>query len=598
MKTPAAHHPRALPSLGAQVDARRLEDGSETPDPVEETRGRSISSLGVGVCIGLAAVMSVLRKGYQFDGWYADDAVQAPLILHRTHPELLANDRLIELIVGRYQSGLFDLVTLLTPVVEIHVAYFALFLIARVLTCFAMYRLAVTLSGSSLAGVFSTFLLAGSGISYFGGINFVETILTPRGLALPLALFGLNAFLWRRLGAMALWLAACLYVHPVSGINMLGVIAFCGVFFPTSARRKAFYAVLAALALEILLIAVWTGQIGGEPGALRFDDAWAEVIARTVGPWVYLRLLPSDFLMASTWILVFGVIGVAVAGSREFKISFGKIALVSVVALVVHAVGVDVLNLRFLLHAAPQRATIALAAFSIAAVGLWIAKSIGQPDPLRRALGVAFFLASVLLRDLRTALLFGLLLALAWWLSRTELTPRWRASVAAVLICGMMAITWPSVVNSFHLSPDRLERRIARLRSLGLDGDWVAVQNHIRRHSRVGDFVMPPMALSPRLFAQRPSTLTWKMKSFTHLSRPYAFEYMAWRREVGIPMQTAGTAEAIEIARLTGARWLVLDDRDTPPEPGDAAPDFRAGPYRAFSLEPTEPASRALPSPG
>jgi hypothetical protein len=140
-----------------------------------------------------------------------------------------------------------------------------------------------------------------------------------------------------------------------------------------------------------------------------------------------------------------------------------------------------------------------------------------------------------------------------------------------------------------------LGRKIARLRSLGLDGDWVAVQTHIRLHSRVGDLVMPPMARSPRLFAQRPSTLTWKMKSFTHLSRPYAFEYMAWRRDVGIPMQTAGAAEAIEIARRAGVRWLVLEERDTPTEPGDPTPDFRAGPYRAFSLGPAEPVSRVRP---
>jgi hypothetical protein len=381
----------------------------------------------------------------------------------------------------------------------------------------------------------------------------------------------------------------------VSGINLLGAIAFCGVFFPASAPRKAFYAVLAALALEILLIAVWTGQIGGESGALRFDDAWADVIGRTVGPWVYLRLLHPGFLLTSSWILVFGAIGVAEVGSREFKISFGRIALASAAALVLHAVGVDVLNLRFLLHAAPQRATVALAAFCVAAVGLWIAKSLQQPDPLRKVLGIAFFLASVLLQDLRVAILLGLLLALAWWLREAELAPRWRASIAAVLVCGTLAITWPSVVSSFHLSPDRLGGRIARLRSLGLDGDWVAVQTHIRLHSRVGDFVMPPMARSPRLFAQRPSTLTWKMKSFTHISRPYAFEYMAWRRDVGIPMQTAGAAEAIEIARRTGARWLVLDDRDTPAEPGDPPPDFRAGPYRAFSLEPAGPVSRVRP---
>jgi hypothetical protein len=308
-------------------------------------------------------------------------------------------------------------------------------------------------------------------------------------------------------------------------------------------------------------------------------------------------MLPPDFLLRTAWILVFGAIGVAAAGSREFKVSFGRFALASAVALALHAVGVDLLNLRILLHAAPQRATVALAAFSVAAVGLWVARSIGQRDPLRGTLAVAFFLAAVLLEDLRTALLFGALLALAWWRPEVPLAPRWRASLAAALVCGTLAITWPSVTSSFHLRPDRLGARIARLRSLGLDRDWVAVQDYIRLHSQIGDVVMPPMARSPRLFAQRPSTLTWKMKSFTHVSRPYAFAYMDWRRDVGLPMQTAGTAEAIEIARRTGARWLVLDDRETPAAPGDPAPDFRAGPYRAFSLAPAEPVSRAGPRP-
>jgi len=560
-----------------------------------KVRVSSRSRLAVGICVGLAAVLSVLRKGYQFDGYYSDDAVQVPLILHRLHPELLANDPLIELIAGRYQSGLFDLVTFLASAVDIQSAYFALFLIARVLACFAVYRLTLTLSGSPLAGVLSAFLLAGSAISYFGGINFVETILTPRGLALPLAFFGLDAFLRRRVGTMALWLAACLYVHPVSGINVLGAIAFCGVFFPASAPRRPFYAALAALALEILLIAVWTGQLGGDERALRFDDAWVEVIAQTVGPWVYLRLLPSDFLVTSAWIPIFGAIAVAVAGSREFRISFGTIALASAAALTVHAVCVDVLNLQFLLHASPQRATLALAAFSIAAVGFWIAKSIRHPDPLRRVFGIAFFLASVLLRDVSVAIVFGSLLALAWFLRSARLAPRWRAAIAGALVCATLAVTWPSIVTSFHLSPGQLSGRIARLRQLGLDGDWVAVQTHIRLHSRVGDVVMPPMALSPRVIAQRPSTLTWKMQSFTHLSRSYAFDYMAWRRDVGLPMQTASTAEAIAIARRAGASWLVLDERDTPTQPGDPAPDFRAGPYRAFSLEPAQPAPGTRP---
>jgi hypothetical protein len=589
MKTPAAHHPMAWPSLGARVDARRLESGSEPPEPGERTRRRSISSLGVGVCIGLAAVLSVLRKGYQFDGWYADDQVWNTLIVHRLHPEQLANDPLVGLIGDRYESGLLDLIVALAPAIEIYVASFAFFLVARLLACVAMYRLTLTLTRSSLAGIVSAFLLAGASISYFGGINFVETILTPRGFALPLALFALDAFLRRRLVAMTLWIAACLYVHPVSGINILGAIAFCGLVFPHSASRKTFYVALALLALEILGIAFWTGQLGGDVHPLRFDDAWVQVISETVGPWVFLHLAPPSFLVASVWMPFFGAIAVAAVGSRDLRTSFVRFALASIAALGLHALCVDLLKLRPLLQLSPQRATVALVAISVAAVAYWIAKSIRQPDPLRRMLGAAFLLAGVLLQDLSTSVLFGVLLALAWWLRKASIGAGWRAALAVALVGATLAITWPTALDSFHLSPERVAGRIAKLRALGLDDDWVAVQTYIRQHSEVGDVVMAPPALSPRVFARRPSALRLKMQSFTHVSRPFAFAFMDWRREVGIPMQTAGTAEAIEIARRTGARWLVLDDGDTPPEPGDPAPDFRAGPYRAFSLEPAEP---------
>jgi hypothetical protein len=386
--------------------------------------------------------------------------------------------------------------------------------------------------------------------------------LTPRGLALPLALFGLDAFFRRRPVAMALWLGACLYFHPVTGINITGAVAFCGLVFPDSVPRKSFAVALAVLALGILGIAFWTGQLGGDTHGLRFDDAWADVIAETVGPWVYLHLVPLKFLVASGD-------GISRAGLR---------------------VAVDILNFRLLLQVSPQRATLALAALSVSAVGFWMAKSVQGSDPLRRMLGVAFLLAGILVQDPTVAILFGLLLALAWGLRNAAITAARRAALAAALVVAVIAISWPTIVASFNLTPERVSSRIAKLRSLGLDDDWVAVQRHIRRHSRVGEPVMAPPALSPRVFAQRPSTLRLKMQSFTHVSREYAFEFMAWRRDVGIPMQTATTAEAIAIARRTAARWLVLDDRETPPAPGDPAPDFRAGRYRAFLLAPAEPA--------
>ena len=550
---------------------------------------RSAGILSAVFCVLGAAIYSVLSKGYQFDGYYSDDSVQAPLILNRLQPELLANDPLIELIAGRYQSGLFDLVGWLHPIVSIQVAYFAGFCIARVLTFVAIHRLIVVLTGSAVAAGLGVFLVAGAAITYFGGIHFVETILTPRGLALPFALFGLEAFFRRRIPAMTAWLLVCLYIHPVSGLNFTAVIAFCGLFFPASAPRKPFFGALALLALAMVAIGVWTGQLaglGGGSDGLRYDAAWAEIIEQTVGPWVYLHLLPSDFWLKSLWIPVIGGLALRWLGEPELKAWFVRVAIASAAALAVHALGVDVLNLRLLLPMCLQRATGVFCIVSLAVVAQWLAASLRAPDPLRRALAVAFFAAAVGLRDPSIAILFGLLLAAGWALREAAWSTPRRSLLAVVAIGAVLAGTGAAAVGSFQLAPERVRARLERLRRLGSDADWVAVQHYVRDHSEVGDVVMPPMALSPRLVAQRPSTLTWKMQSFTYLSRPYAFEYRQWRQQVGLPFERATTVESIALARRSGASWLVLDDREKPPARGDPPPDHRVGRFRAYRIAP------------
>jgi hypothetical protein len=158
--------------------------------------------------------------------------------------------------------------------------------------------------------------------------------------------------------------------------------------------------------------------------------------------------------------------------------------------------------------------------------------------------------------------------------------------LAAIAIGGVLVVTGAAVVGSFQLKPERVRTHFERLRRLGSDADWVAIQLYVREHSQVGDVVMPPMALSPRLVAQRPSTLTWKMQSFTHLSRPYAFAYWDWRQEVGLPFERATTEESIALAQRSGASWLVLDDREKPPAQADPPPDHRVGPFRAYQIAP------------
>jgi hypothetical protein len=550
---------------------------------------RSAGVLSVAFWVLAAAAYSVLRKGYQFDGYYSDDAVQAPLILNRLQPELLANDPLIHLISGRYQSGLIDLIAWLDPFVSIQVAYFAGFCIARVLTFAAIHRLVVTLTGSALAAGLGVFLVAGAAISYFGGIHFVETILTPRGFALPFALFGLEAFFRRRIPAMTAWLLVCLYIHPVTGLNFIAVIAFCGLAFPASVPRKAFLAALALLALGMVAIGVWTGQfaaLGTGSGGLQYDAAWADIIEQTVGPWVYLHLLPHEFWLTSLWIPAFGALALRWVGEPKLVLRFAHVAIASAVALVLHALAVDVLNLQLLLKMSLQRATGVLCVVALAAVSLWLAASLRSADPLRRVLALAFFAAAVALRDPSIAILFGALLASAWALREAAWSARVRSLLAVVVVAGVLAATSGVVAGSFHLAPERVRTHLERLGRLGSDADWVAVQHYVRDRSEVGDVVMPPMALSPRLVAQRPSTLTWKMQSFTHLSRPFAFEFWEWRQAVGLPFERATAQEVIALARRSGASWLVLDDREKAPAPGDLRPEHLVGPFRAYKIVP------------
>jgi len=171
-----------------------------------------------------------------------------------------------------------------------------------------------------------------------------------------------------------------------------------------------------------------------------------------------------------------------------------------------------------------------------------------------------------------------------------------RAMAALALLALALGVVAPSMRDSFHLTPARIEAVVARLRALGVDEDWAAVQRYIRDHSEPGEPVMAPAAQSPRVFALRPSTMRMKMQSFTYWSRSYAFAFDAWRREIGGPLQTADTREALVLARRSGARWLVLDERTTPVAAGDPAPAFRAGPYRAFPVPAASPAAgRAFP---
>lgn len=542
------------------------------------------SPLAVAGWIALAAIWSVLRKGYRFDGYFADDQTWNALLIDRLHPGLLHGDPLIELIAERYASGLLDAMVLLAPFADLPIISIVLFAIARFATCAGIFTLTRTLTGSVASGIMSAFFVAGAWIAYFGGVNFVESILTPRGVALPFALFALDAYLRRRPFATTSLLAACLYVHPVTGVNLLGIVAFCELFFRERESRRGFGLGIALLFAELLWIGLRTGELSGDGAGLRFDAAWAEVIAATVGPWVYLHRIPAGFAVACAWILVFGAFGVVYTGTQALRTAAIRFSIAACAAIAIHIIAVDLLNLRLMLQLSPQRAGLAMAAVAVAAVGHWTAQSIRDGDPVRRAFGIAFLLSSVLLADLSLSLVFGVLLSIAWWPPSGRLLPGVRKQFAVALVAGIAVFFWPSIRESFHLRPERIGPHLVALSTLGVDEDWASVQRYIREHSEPGEAVMAPPALSPRVFAQRPSTMRLKMQSFTYVSRPYAFRFDAWQRDIGIPLLRADTREALDLARRAAARWLVLDDRETPVSARDPRPDTRSGPYRAYSI--------------
>jgi len=554
-------------------------------EPAGNARGGWSGPLALATALLLAAAYSILRKGYQFDGVFADDQFWNALIVDRLHPGMLANDPLVALIRDGYRSGLFALMTPLASAIELPTLSLLFFVVARTATCVAIFALARTLTGSAATGITSAFLIAGAWISYFGGVNFVETILTPRGFALPLGLFALDAWLRRRPAAFGVWLAACVWVHPVTGVNLFGVAAFCEAVFRRGApARRGFGATLAALAALLLWIGLRSGRLGADGEGLRFDDAWFAIVVETVGPWVLLHRLPADFAVACLWVPALGVIGAAAAAPPRLRAAMWGFGAAGGVALVLHAVCVDGLHLRAALQLAPQRATLPFVAVAVVAVAHWSVVSLRHADPARRWLAAAFLAAAVLLRDTGPAIVLGGLLALAWWVPRPAPGTRARAAAALASIAAVLALAAPSIRQSFHLRPAHVADVIGRLAARGVDEDWARVQRFIRDHSAPGDAVMAPPALSPRVFALRPSTLRMKMQSFTYWSREYAVAFDDWRREIGIPLRTADAPRALELARRSGARWLVLDGRAVPTGPNDPPPAFAAGPYRAYPV--------------
>jgi len=569
-----------IDSAPVNAEAPKVEDsGGRAPDtPDAGPRG----PLAAALAVGFAASVGLLRTGYQFDGWYGDDQVWLTLIVDRIEPGLLANDPVVQLIGDRYRSGLFDLVVAMAPFVTLPSAFLAIFLTARLLACAAMYRLALTFSASIPAAAIATLLFSAAPVTSFGGILFVEPILTPRGLALPFALLSLDAFLRRRLLRMTATAVLCLYLHIGSGLNLVGVLAFCGLLLPGASPTRGLLGALALLAVTAILLVVSSGAIG--PEALRLDPEWAAIVSDTVGPWVYLRRTAPYFVLTSLWLPVLATASIASTGTPAQRQRFVGFALAAAAALAIHLVGVDWLEVRPLLQASPQRATLALEAISLAAVGTWVARSLAARDPLLRALAGAFLLGCVLVEDPGFAFVGGLLLALAWRLRATSLRPRWRAALAAAIV-GAAAVTLASgLATSFQWSPERIGSRVALVRASGVDEAWAALQTYIREQSDPGDVVMAPPPLSPRVFARRPSAMRLKMQSFTHVSREFAFAFADWQRETGAALPDADTRGAIAIAAGVGADWLVLDDRLTPPAAGDPAPRARSGPYRAYRI--------------
>jgi hypothetical protein len=558
------------------------------------------------VGIVLATGWSIGTTDYRFA--QGDDAWQAPMVLHLVNPALLNRDPLITEIGVHYRSGLFSVIAgcariLQSPKPEaqspkssgefIAEAYAILFVLNRFLSIAAFYYLTHVATQSRTVGMVGAFLFAGFGYysfgTYLGGTPLLEEKLVPRAFAVPFVLLALAACIRRQHVLAAIWLGLTAIIHPVTGVNVMGIYVVYTLLDRRPIAWRQFALALALLAALVIGIVYWTGAVGGWEGDGFIDPQWRQIIAATVGPWVFVTRDTAWALPAFPMALLVGLGSVWATKSPQLRGIYSRFVIGGLLAIVLHFVAVDWLGCHALLEACPERATIAVVAFAGVALSALIARAWHFSGWVGRIAAVLLFLAVLLrLPFVVTGFLFLVVLVLS--------APHYRpflsvAALAMVTVIGILL--WragPRIALAdlavAEAAPGmgvlgRLSHGFRQLAALGIDdADMVRAQQWIRDHSAIDDLVLPPIrsARGWEIFSERSCPFNSSFHTYTHLSRDLAIRYEALARRMHDISWQDFEAYAGEI----GARWVIIDARGPLKMPA-AVNAIQFGPYEVHA---------------
>lgn len=573
--------------------------------------GARARSVGTGAGVLLAALWGISSTGYRFAE--GDDAWQAPMVLHAMDRALLNRDPLITEVGSRYKSGLFPLVAAVARSSDLPIAYAAFFVLNRVLSVSAFAYLTYTLTRSRRAAVLSAFLFTGFGYygfgTYLGGTPLLEEKLVPRAFAVPAVLLALAAMVvGRHLWALA-WLVVVGVVHPVTGVNLLGVyVVYTLLCYPRIAWRDFATSTIAGLAVAATFAIA--SRAGGDSDELFLDGPWREIVKATVGAYVFVLPDTAWAWPAFPMALLVGA-GSSLAlyfwhgrASRPWHpgeqtspqrgvevttlpIVYARFLVAGALAVLLHVVAVDWLGFHPLLEACPERATIAVVAVGGVALAALLDRLFVAPRLLAK-LAPGLLTAAVVLRaDWRvTAALF--LACLLGSVPRAEALAGLSAGLIA-LLAGVLAVARPATASP-GASPWSRDAwawtvgGVRQLAALGVEDEAKKDgQLWLREHSGVDDLILPPLraARGWQVFSRRACPFNGSFLTYTHLTRELALRYDQLAATVwGI--RTWADLDAY--ARTTGAAWMVRDRRDGLRMTGAPRPAFEQGPYEVYPV--------------
>jgi hypothetical protein len=401
-----------------------------------------------------------------YGGIINDAQLYAAQALHRLDDTVLGDD-----LFFRYgsqdQFSLFSAVV--APLVSafgLPVAFFLAYVSSEALLLWGMQRLVRALIPDRALSTLALLALAVSPLPYggFGVLRVHEACLTPRPLALALALLGLERMLCYRFGAaLALAVAGCL-MHPIMAAPALAVVALWWAWHRLSPRRCVLLASTAALALVTLVFWPPLGACVFE----RMDDSWLAMVRQAspyASPLDWPEPGPGRALSACALLL---------AGAWAARRRQPRLAGLALLAVLVAGGGVaasvvgSVTGYALLVQAQLYRALWLVAVLQVP-VGLWLATCLwaqGTPGRLLALAVLAYLgLDGVEVEYYFFALALAPALLVCRGLERTPRSPGWLwQSVAvslALAIVGRAALTVAAVLA-------RAEMLIASLDGVGL----------------------------------------------------------------------------------------------------------------------------------